>query len=139
VAAPSKNTKHVNNEAIICVCALRVFFPAQMDAYYGTWVCDKSISDPLSPFLEALGVGWISRKAMDAGGVTWVVEPSAGGYRQTTTNVGGTKANVYVLGEATSVDGADGNAYAVTSTLGADGALNVAAVGVRARAPAGLG
>lgn len=105
-----------------------------MDAFFGTWVCDKSVSDPLSPFLEALGVGWISRKAMDAGGVTWVVSPSAGGYSHAVTNVGGTKTNTYVLGTPTAVNGADGQAYSVTSTLGADGTLSVAAVGVRARA-----
>ena len=100
-----------------------------MEAFAGTWVCDKSKSDALSPFLEALGVSWLSRKAMDAGGVTWEVVPAAGGYTHTATNVGGTKTTTYVLGAATTVDGADGNAYAVTPALQGDGSLKVAAVG----------
>lgn len=98
-----------------------------MNGFAGTWVCNKSKSDPLSPFLEVLGVSWLSRKAMDAGGVTWVVTPSPGGYTQAVTNVGGTKSNSYTLGAASSVDGADGNAYAITPTLQADGSLLVAA------------
>ena len=103
-----------------------------MDAYAGTWVCDKSKSDALSPFLEALGVSWLSRKAMDAGGVTWEVSPTgATSYNHTVTNVGGTKTTAYALGAATNVDGADGNAYAVTPALQADGSLLVAAVGAK--------
>ena len=102
-----------------------------MDAFAGTWVCDKSKSDALSPFLEALGVSWLSRKAMDAGGVTWEIAPTAGGYNHTVTNVGGTKMTAYALGGVTNVDGADGNAYAVTPALQADGSLLVAAVGAK--------